>query len=89
MAEKAQKNSNQSSLKDWLNKERKSLKTRRILSENGRPKIFTKNGRFPAKTGGLESLFFSKVGSGGYFLIWPVPVYTTDWNCHYLRYYQI
>ena len=25
----------------------------------------------------------------GYFLIWPVLVYTTDWNCHYLRYYQI
>ena len=31
-------------------------KTRRIFSENGRPEIFCKNGRFSAKTRGLESL---------------------------------
>ena len=31
-------------------------KTRRISSENGRPEIFCKNGRFSAKTRGLESL---------------------------------
>ena len=49
--------------RDWLNKENiiflwlgRVSKTRRILSENGRPEIFTKNERFPAKTGGLESL---------------------------------
>ena len=48
--------------KDWLNKENIFLwlgrvsKTRRILSENGRPEIFTKNERFAAKTGGLESM---------------------------------
>jgi len=27
-----------------------------ILSENGRPEMITENERFPAKTGGLESL---------------------------------
>ena len=32
---------------------------RRIFSENGRPKIFFKNGRFSAKKGGLESPQFS------------------------------
>ena len=49
--------------KDWLNKENiiflwlgRVSKTRGILSENGRPGIFTENERFPAKTGGLESL---------------------------------
>ena len=49
--------------RDWLNKENiiflwlgRVSKTRRILSENGRPEIFTKNERFPAKTGGLESM---------------------------------
>ena len=49
--------------KDWLNKENiiflwlgRVSNTGRILSENGRPEIFTENGRFPAKTGGLESL---------------------------------
>ena len=31
-------------------------KTGRISSENGRPEIFAKNGKFPAKTGGLESM---------------------------------
>ena len=31
----------------------------RILSENGRPEIFTKNRRFPAKMGALESLLIS------------------------------
>ena len=49
--------------RDWLNKENiiflwlgRVSKTRRILSENGRLEIFTENERFPAKTGGLESL---------------------------------
>ena len=31
-------------------------KTGRLLSENGRPETIAKTGRFPAKTGGLESL---------------------------------
>ena len=31
-------------------------KTGRISSENGRSEIFAKNGKFPAKTGGLESM---------------------------------
>ena len=30
------------------------LKIGRILSKNGTPEIFAENGRFPAKTGGLE-----------------------------------
>ena len=38
---------------------RKSFKTRRIFSENGRPKIFSRNRKFWAKTGGLESPQFS------------------------------
>ena len=49
--------------KDWLNKENiiflwlgRVSNTRRILSENRRPEIFTENGRFLAETGGLESL---------------------------------
>ena len=54
MAEKPYKNIKESCYKDWLNKE--VLKTRRILRENGRPEIIAKNGRFLAKTGGLESL---------------------------------
>ena len=37
-----------------------SLTRKRILSKKGRPEIFAKNGRFPAKTGGLESLRISK-----------------------------
>ena len=44
--------------KHYLPLARKSLKTRRILSENGRLEIFSKNERFSAKTGGLESLQF-------------------------------
>ena len=32
---------------------------KRIFSENRRPKIFSKNGRFSAKKGGLESSQFS------------------------------
>ena len=31
-------------------------KNGRILSENGRPEMIAVNGRFPAETGGLESL---------------------------------
>ena len=54
MAEKHQKNVKELCYKDWLNKE--VLKTGRILSENGRPEIIAENGRFLAKTGGLESL---------------------------------
>ena len=49
--------------KYWLNKENiiflwlgRVSKTRRILSENGRPEILTENERFPAKMGGLETL---------------------------------
>ena len=41
--------------KHYLPLARKSLKTRRMLSENRRPEIFSKNERFSAKTGGLES----------------------------------
>jgi len=33
-----------------------SYKNGRILSENRRPEMIAENGRFPAKTGGLESL---------------------------------
>ena len=29
----------------------------RILCEDGKPEIFNENGRFPAKTGGLESMY--------------------------------
>ena len=54
MAEKPQKNVKESRYKDWLNKE--VLKTGRILRENGRPEMIAENGRFLAKTGGLESL---------------------------------
>ena len=54
IAEKPQKNIKEWCYKDWLNKE--VLKTGRILSENGRPKMIAENGRFLAKTGGLESL---------------------------------
>ena len=41
--------------KYYLPLARKSLKTRRILGENRRLEIFSKNRRFSAKTGGLES----------------------------------
>ena len=34
---------------------RRVLKTRRILSEKGKQEIFSKNGRFSARRGGLES----------------------------------
>ena len=54
MAEKPEINVKESCYKDWLNKE--VLKTGRILSKNGRPEMITENGRFLAKTGGLESL---------------------------------
>ena len=54
MAAKPQKNVKESSYKDWLNK--KVLKTGRILSENGGPEMIAENGRFLAKTAGLESL---------------------------------
>ena len=57
--------------KDWLNKENiiflwlgRVSNTRRILSENGWPEIFTENGRFPVKTGGLESLRKLKLVAG-------------------------
>ena len=55
--------------KDWLNKENiiflwlgRVSKTGRILSENGRPEIFTETRRFPAKKGGLEFLFLWPFG---------------------------
>ena len=58
--------------KDWLNKENiiflclgRVSNNGRILSENGRPEIFTENGRFPAKTGGLESLKLVTLGTNG------------------------
>ena len=50
MADKPQKNIKELCYKDWLNKE--VLKTRRILSENGRPEMCAVNWRFLAKTGG-------------------------------------
>ena len=53
MAEKPQKNVKESCYKDWLKEE--VLKTGRILSENRRLEMIAKNGRFLAKTGGLES----------------------------------
>ena len=69
MAEKPQKNSYKrqkimlkglvKQSKHYISLARKSFKTRRIFSENGRPKIFSKNGRFSAKKGGLESPQFS------------------------------
>ena len=67
MAEKPQKNSQKQQrivlkFKDWLNKENIVLfwlgrisKFTRILSENGRPEMFFKNGRFLPKMGVLES----------------------------------
>lgn len=66
MAEIPQKNSKKRqriTLKRLVKQRRKHLslarsrvsKTRRILSENGKPEIFSKNGRFSAKMGGLES----------------------------------
>ena len=39
-----------------LQKTGKELCLKGLLSENGRPEIFTKNGKFPAKLRGLESL---------------------------------
>ena len=42
--------------KHYISLARKSSKTGRVLSENGRLEMLAKNGRFPAKMGGLESL---------------------------------
>ena len=42
--------------KHYLSFARKVSETGRILSKNGRPEIFAKNGRCQAKLGGLESL---------------------------------
>ena len=54
--------SKNSAKKDWLNKENivflwleRVSKSRRILSKNERPEIFTENRRFPSKMGGLVS----------------------------------
>ena len=41
--------------KRYLSLARKNFKNQENFSENGRPEIFSKNGRFSAKTGGLES----------------------------------
>ena len=65
MAEKPhRKTANYRAKNDWLNKENITFlwlggvsQNERILSENGRLEIFAENGRFPAKTGGLKSLF--------------------------------
>ena len=58
------KTANYRAKKDWLNKENITFlwvggvsQNERILSENGRLEIFAEIGRFPAKTGGLKSLF--------------------------------
>ena len=58
MAEKPQKKGKE--VLKRLVKSRKGnvSKTGIILSENGRLQIFAKNGRFPTKIGGLESLAF-------------------------------
>ena len=58
MAEKPQKKG-KGVLKRLVKKRKgKVSKTGMILSENGRLQIFGKNGRFPTKMGGLESLAF-------------------------------
>ena len=41
--------------KRYLSLARKNFKNQENFSENGRPEIFSKNGRFSAKTRGLES----------------------------------
>ena len=41
--------------KHYLSLARKNFKKQENFSENGRPEICSKNGRFSAKTGGLES----------------------------------
>ena len=41
--------------KHYLSLARKNLKNQKNFSENRRPEIFSKNGRFSAKTAGLES----------------------------------
>ena len=69
MAEKPQKKTAKTAKncakKHWLNKVNNIFpwlgrvsKTVRMLSENGRPEMFSINGRFSAKTGRLESSQF-------------------------------
>ena len=59
MAEKPQKKGKGTLLKRLVKKRKgKVSKTGMILSKNERLQIFTKNGRFPTKMGGLESLAF-------------------------------
>ena len=36
--------------------QRKVAKKRKNIEQNGRPEMIAENGRFPAETGGLESL---------------------------------
>ena len=57
MAEKPQKKRQRRMVKSLVKQRNERVsKTGRISSENGRPEIFAKNGKFPAKTGGLESM---------------------------------
>jgi len=42
--------------KHYLPLPEESSKNGRILSKNGRLEMIAENGRFPAKTGGMESL---------------------------------
>ena len=58
MAEKPQKKGKEVQKRLVKQRKGKVSKTGRISSENGRLEIFVKNGRFPTKTGGLESLAF-------------------------------
>ena len=58
MAEKPQKKDKEVLKRLVKQRKGKVTKTGRIFSENGRLEIFTKNGRFPTKTGGLEYLAF-------------------------------
>ena len=58
MAEKLQKRGKEVLKRLVKQRKGKVSKTARILSENGRLETFAKNGSFPTKTGGLESLAF-------------------------------
>ena len=58
MAEKPQKKGKEVLKRLFKKRKGKVAKAGIILSENRRLQIFTKNGRFPTKMGGLESLAF-------------------------------
>ena len=58
MAEKSQKKGKEVLKRLVKRRKGKVSKTGIMLSENGGLQIFTKNGRFPTKIGGLESLAF-------------------------------